>query len=192
MGKRLVSPPTDLVVSLSEAKEHLGFQTSDTSMDTRLTRLINAATLKCETDMQCRKLAPQTWEFTFDAFPDNELRIPFAPLIDVLAVEYYDADGNIQTFADTDYEVDDLSEPAWIVPGSSVGWPTTFSGINSSIVRVRVGYDPVSTVPEDIRQAILLMVGHWNENREAINVGNIVNDVPHGVSDLLQRHRIYL
>lgn len=40
-------------------------------------------------------------------------------------------------------------------------------------------------VPGGIRAAVLLLVAHLYENREAVNVGNIVNEMPFGVRALL-------
>lgn len=43
----------------------------------------------------------------------------------------------------------------------------------------------------DIITAMLLMIGHWYENREAVNVGNITSVMPLAVDALLQPHRYY-
>ena len=37
--------------------------------------------------------------------------------------------------------------------------------------------------------AMLLLIGHWYANREAVNVGNITSELPLGVEALLFRHR---
>ncbi|EEW3262234.1 phage gp6-like head-tail connector protein [Escherichia coli] len=37
--------------------------------------------------------------------------------------------------------------------------------------------------------AMLLLIGHWYANREAVNVGNITSELPLGVEALLLRHR---
>jgi len=44
---------------------------------------------------------------------------------------------------------------------------------------------------DDIRVAMLLMIGHWYANREAVNIGNITSEIPLAVEALLQPHRIY-
>lgn len=36
-----------------------------------------------------------------------------------------------------------------------------------------------------IWSAILLLVGHWYSNREAVNVGNITSEIPLGVDNIL-------
>ncbi|MCK6678252.1 head-tail connector protein [Enterobacter asburiae] len=61
-------------------------------------------------------------------------------------------------------------------------------------------YDSESDVPEtdpyglviedDILLALLLLVGHWYENREQVNVGNIVTTFPFGFDSLLEPYRL--
>lgn len=44
---------------------------------------------------------------------------------------------------------------------------------------------------DDIRGAMLLLIGHWYENREAAIVGQTVTSMPLAVEALLQPYRIY-
>lgn len=44
---------------------------------------------------------------------------------------------------------------------------------------------------DDIRAAMLLLIGHWYSNREAVGVGVSVTEVPFAVEALLQPYRIY-
>ncbi len=44
-------------------------------------------------------------------------------------------------------------------------------------------------VPADLRQAVLMLVGHFYENREATLVGISADEVPLGVWDILNQHR---
>lgn len=45
-------------------------------------------------------------------------------------------------------------------------------------------------VPGELeRAAMLLLVGHLYENREAVNIGNIVTEVPVGIKSLLYFNR---
>ncbi|MCL6744432.1 head-tail connector protein [Kosakonia sp. R1.Fl] len=44
---------------------------------------------------------------------------------------------------------------------------------------------------DDIRTVMLLLIGHWYANREAVNIGNITSEIPLAVEALLQPHRIY-
>lgn len=52
--------------------------------------------------------------------------------------------------------------------------------------------DPDSILlTEDVKAAMLLLIGHWYANREAVNIGNITTAVPFAVEALLQPYRIY-
>ncbi|EFE8216079.1 head-tail connector protein [Enterobacter ludwigii] len=52
--------------------------------------------------------------------------------------------------------------------------------------------DPDSILlKDDVKAAMLLLIGHWYANREAVNIGNITSDVPFAVEALLQPYRIY-
>ncbi|VYT92884.1 phage gp6-like head-tail connector protein [Metakosakonia massiliensis] len=44
---------------------------------------------------------------------------------------------------------------------------------------------------EDVKAAMLLLIGHWYANRESVVVGQTVAEVPFAVEALLQPYRIY-
>ena len=47
----------------------------------------------------------------------------------------------------------------------------------------------VDPLPAPVRQAALLLIGHWYENREAVTVGFRGKDLPMGVDRLLAPYR---
>lgn len=52
--------------------------------------------------------------------------------------------------------------------------------------------DEDSILPDDdVKAAMLLLIGHWYANREAVNIGNITSEIPFAVEALLQPYRIY-
>jgi len=56
------------------------------------------------------------------------------------------------------------------------------------------GYSASSNVPRSIKNAMLLMVGHWYENREetfAGNFGQTIMRVPIAVNSLLAPYRVF-
>ena len=174
--KRIVGPAT-LPVSVDEAKAHLAVDHSD--HDAMIEGLTRAALAHAE--QWCgRAFEPQTWELTLDEFPASEIELPLGPLQSVASVRYIDADGVEQTIDPAEYEVDLSSSDGWVVAVGS--WPVVMGIINA----VRVRFVAGDETPEDVRHAILLLIGHWYANREA---GGASEAIPFGVDALLGLHR---
>ena len=52
--------------------------------------------------------------------------------------------------------------------------------------------DPDSILPgDDVKAAMLLLIGHWYENRETVSLGQAATDIPFTVESLLQPYKIY-
>ena len=108
-------------------------------------------------------------------------------------VKYYDTD-DIATFMDAgDYLFDSKSEPGRLALNYGETWPsTTLRPANGVCVSFIAGYGAASTVPRAIKQAMLLIIGHLYENREAIAVsGAIPKELPLAVDALLMPYRIF-
>ena len=115
------------------------------------------------------------------------------PLQSVTSITYYDDDGYGTVFASSDYIVDTDSTPGQIVLKNSASWPS-FTPLEIGAVRIRFvcGYGLAVAVPEQFRQAIKLLVGHWYENREAIATsGAVPKEVPLAVESLLMLDRVF-
>lgn len=185
MGLTLVEAATVWPVSVEEAKQHC-FATDTSDFDTLLARLIKAATAHAER-YTGRTFAVQTWRLTLDAWPaSGAIELPRGPVTDA-TVRYYDEAGDVQDLAPAATVLDLASDPQWIVLAEGEDWPELVDGINAVEVEFVAGY--AANVPEDVRQGILMLVAHWFANREAVNVGNIVNEMPFGARALLDMHR---
>lgn len=186
MALTLVTAPAVEPVSLAEAKLHLRVDISDD--DNLITAVIQAAREAVE-GISRRALIAQTWNLILDEFPDtDEIVIPLPPLQSVSSLIYKDQDGNESTFSSDDYIVNTDSEPGKVVLGYGKSWPsTTLYPTAAIIVQFKAGFGDASTdVPEKYRQAMLLLTGHWYENREAIaTTGAVPKEVPFGVEALL-------
>lgn len=54
--------------------------------------------------------------------------------------------------------------------------------------------DPVEFpggTPADVEHAVLMLAGHFYENREATLVGVSITEIPLGVADIVRNHRRY-
>ena len=188
MSLSLVTPPAVEPVTLVEAKAHLRETSSDS--DTYITTLITAARsyIDGKDGILNRAICTQTWELLLDEFPD-EIAVPLPTLQSVESVKYLDSSGVLQTLSTDDYTVDEVSEPGRIVPVDS--WPTTGDYINAVTVRFIAGYGVAADVPTTIKQAMLLLIGHWYENREAVVVGQIPATLPIALDALLGPHKVW-
>lgn len=135
-----------------------------------------------------RAFAVKRYKLTLDEFPDGAIVLKNPPLVDVVSVEYVNADEQLQTLDETAYTTDkSLLEP-WVIPADS--WPATASIANAVRVTYDAGYAPES-VPKDALWAMLLLLGHAFKNREALTEKQQF-DMPIGIESLLRRHRLLL
>lgn len=186
----LQTAPTSEPVTTAEAKTHLRITTSDD--DTYIGTLIAVARKHVET-ITGRALINQTWDYFLDNFPPGDkIVIPLPRLSSVTSVKYTDKDNVQTTLAASKYIVDTNNEPGQIVLAYGESWPTfTQKPINAVEIRFVAGYGSgAANVPEGIKQAMLLLIAHWYENREPINIGNIVTEIPETANALLWPYRV--
>lgn len=81
-----------------------------------------------------------------------------------------------------------------IYTGAAKRYVETWTRRTLYLLNTDPGYDTDENrllLDDDIRAAMLLLIGHWYANREAVNIGNITSPVPFAVGSLLQPYRIY-
>ena len=195
--KRTIAPEAE-PVTLAEAKLHL--KRDDTDDDDLITALIQAAREHIES-WSDRLLVSQTWQMTLHCFPrsNGAIRIPKAPLRSITSITYTDQNGDGQTFSSSLYTVDANDKQGWVYLAYNQDWPDTRGEPNAVTITFVGGYAPGSAspvdhaenVPQPIKRAMLLLVGHWYANREAVNVGSSVNEMPMAVDALLTPYRVW-
>lgn len=190
---RRTGAPAASAVLLADAKAHL--RVTGTAEDSLLEAYIAAAVLHVE-EVSGRALVDQEWTMTLDAFPagNGPIVIPRPPLTAITSITYVDSDGATQTLSAGDYLVDDASEPGAVTPAYDVSWPVTRTQRGAVTVVFTAGVEApedesAPLIPEPIRQAILLLVGHFYENREAISAAALTV-VPMAVDALLAPYRM--
>lgn len=172
--------------SASDFSADIVTATGDVTEDDDLARLITAAREYCE-KYTGKAFATQTLELYLDAFPDT-IVLPCPPLQSVTSIKYKDSAGTETTVATADYIVDTDGWTARIVPAYGVSWPTfTAYPVNPIKVQYVAGY---TTIPAAIKQAMLLLIGHWYANRETVLVGSISKQVEFSTHALLSQHRV--
>jgi uncharacterized phiE125 gp8 family phage protein len=106
----------------------------------------------------------------------------------VISITYIDGHGVTQVLDPVLYHVG--SEYLWPAYGQT--WPTTRYLPQAVTVRFRAGYgDDWNSVPEAIRQALMMLVAYWYSQREAASVGDHpISDIPFSVRQILEPYRV--
>ncbi len=182
------SAPATEPITTAEAKTHLVIDHSDD--DTYVAALVAAARAYVE-NYTGRQLVTATWTVDYECFPSGDtIELPYPRLQSVTSVKYYDLAGTQQTFAASKYVVADAA-PGRIRLVSGESWPQTLPSRAQAVEVIFIaGYGAASAVPDDIKHAIKLLVGHWYENRETVIVGTSSDSVPFAVEALLNPHKI--
>lgn len=182
---RTTSPATT-PVSLTEVKAHC--RVDGTDSDAVLTILLNAAVdhLDGWTGILGRALVTQTWRQDYCSFT-TPLRLAVGPVASVTSVTYYDTDNVQQTLANTVYALRNDAQGARLDLKVDQVWPAYYARADAVSVTYVAG-TAAADVPASIKAAILLLVSHWNENREAVTDG-AMSALPLGVDRLIGLHR---
>jgi uncharacterized phiE125 gp8 family phage protein len=171
----LLVPPTGEPVSLDEAKAWLRLDSADD--DALVTALIPAARAVVEGATR-RPLLTQTWRLALDAWPiprsgdpflDDALigpsivPLPLAPIASVAAIRIFSAGGLPQALDVATWQLVGAPETACVLFNTSPPAPgRAVKGVEIDIV---TGYGASSDVPQPLRQAILMLIARWYDNR---------------------------
>lgn len=182
-GLVITSAPATQPVTVAEAKAHVR-QDADAD-DTLIGSLIEAATKYVESQSE-RALVTRTYRLSIQSAPKSgTLELPMPNLQEVTDIKYTDTDGVEQTWSSGDYQVDTASEPGRVLPMPGESWPTVKAGIvNPYRITYTAGYGNAAAVDPRAKQAILLIVGHWYQNREMVLTGTISKEVEGAVANL--------
>ena len=182
----VITPPATEPVSLAEAKMHC--RVDHNVEDALLASLIQAARGLVE-ETTGRALITRTLEWRVDQW-STLLYLPYPPTISVVQISYTDADGATATLPTTAYSLRNSVIPAYIRLDAAQRPAVELARDGAIAIRYQAGYGAAENVPMAFRQAILLLVGHWHLNREAIGNAN-QSELPMAVSALLAPYRLH-
>lgn len=178
MRFRVTAPPTDEPIDLKMVRDtHLRGIPDDSSENDYLRQLIRAAREYCE-NYTGLSLRPQTLE----ALPDRlekTMTLPRPPIRRIISVTVTRKDGSVETVPASAYRLD---------AGRSL---LCFSGLPENVESPAITYEAGTLeLPATVQQAILLLVGHWYDNREAVVVGSVTSvEVGMAVKNLLNQNK---
>ena len=183
---QVVTPASTYPVSLIEAKLHL--KVDITTDDALITNLIVAATQVSE-EYTNRFFIDTVVNQTSTSF--NGLNELFKSKVrSVTHVKYYDSDNAQQTWANTNYVVNNEFEPCQINLVVDGTLPSIAQRVDAVECRYTVGYGAASDVPDVIKQAILLTLGNWYANRQSVVIGRISTELPQSAKWLLDTYKV--
>ncbi len=191
---RITTGPALDPVSLMEAKAHCRVDTDED--DGLLAGYILAARDHIEKETG-RALLTQTLQLKLDGdWPvdscgNDRIELPRPPSASVSSITYVDTAGATQTLAGDQYQFTLGDLYAYVRPAYGVAWPAVRDQADAITVNYIAGYGSnPGDVPASLRQAVMLMVGHLYENREAVTQGQMT-ETPLAVDRLLRSFLTY-
>ncbi|WP_322528983.1 head-tail connector protein [Salinicola sp. LHM] len=179
------------MLTLAEVKTQRRIDADDTGEDALLEQLIAAAYRYAEAHTQTA-IRPRSETVVLDGFPplDHAIELPWHPVQTIDALDYVTPTGDSQSLDEQALRLDTRGDPHRLYPRWGDRWPATIAEPESVTITATVGYEQT---PEDIKIALLLLIGHWYENRESVVVNGSSSEVPMGVEMLLfecRRHAV--
>lgn len=183
------------MITLTRAKMHLRLATTAeeaeayTDEDAIIQGLIDGAYRYAQHYTQATLLS-RTPALVLDAFPvgSGKIELPWTPVIAIESLEYIDPDGNEQSLDPETLRLDTRPIYPTLAPQWGTQWPRTTDEPECITITVTAGH---AQMPPDVEVAVLLLIGHWYENRESVVMGVSATEVPMGVSMLLDNYRIH-
>lgn len=176
-------------ITLAQAKAHLRLDSADE--DALVAGLIAAARLHLE-EVLARAMITQSWSYLFDRWPaGSTVRLPLAPVQSITVVRVYGIDDAAVVLPADTYILDGQSRPPRLVRRAALAWPRPGRNANGIEIVFVAGHGSLpAEVPQPLRQAILLLVAHWFERREPIEIGTTAIPLPGMVDDLVAPYRV--
>lgn len=169
----LVTAPTSEPITLTQAKKQLEISPSDNAHDDHITLLIQTAREQWEHDTDSACLT-QTWSVTLKEVIDDEIYLPKRPIQSITSITYYDSLNAQQTLSTSVYGLDAAARAVRLKHMQI--WPFMLDRWDAMTVTYVCGYTSSSLVPAAAKQAMLLLVGKYFENRDMLNNDIIYKD----------------
>ena len=202
---KLITPPSIEPVTAAEVKLHSHI--SGSVEDSLIEMWISSARQAAE-NYQNRAYISQTWELSFDRYPNTPILLPRSPIQLVHSIKTYDylnaetilyeelynpitttEEDGTEPSTNSNFLIDVDNEPGRICLAYGVWWPSTnLREMNSVKIQYHAGYgNKAEDVPGLVKDAIILFCTHKNENRSSED-----DTIPKQFFDLLRPDRMII
>lgn len=168
----LVTPPATTPVTVGDVKAQARIDFDEE--DDLVTSHLAAATsyLDGHAGILGRCLVTQTWAQSFDEFPSGDvIRLPF-PDVSAVEITYRDEDDAAQTLGASSYSLNADAMGAFVMLADGASWPDTYTRPDAVTVTMTAGYGAASSVPQSIRQAVMVLAAAMYDRREGETIAS--------------------
>ena len=184
MSHILTTPPPVEPLSLAEAKAHLRVTHSDD--DIYISTLINSA--RSTVEQFCGlALIQQSWSVFYDSWPSHGiLNLPLAPILSITDLLIYGEDDVAAPIDHAHYFLDAASKPCRLLLRQGRSVPMPGRRANGIEIKLVAGFGATAAaVPNQLKQALLLIIADWYASRGDVDAG----DLPLSARSLLAPYR---
>lgn len=176
------TPPTTEPITTEQARTYLRLDADVWEVEASLAlEMVAAAREYCENYCD-RAFAEQQWRVDMDQL--CELTLPGGVIQSVDSITYTDSEGAEQTVPVSVYTV---SHKGRLRLNNDQSWPDHTPGPESVSIVYTVGVD---SIPNDVVQAMRMLMAHYFEERRTDVVGASAQELPMGVNSLLWPYRM--
>lgn len=175
------------IITLERAKQQLRFDDPSAAHDedVLIQAYIDAAISYAE-NYTCQEIKEKKFKINGKSF-DDALTFNKQLIQSIDLIRYKDANGDLQTISDSNYQLQDVDDYERKIEFSEdFDFPTVqdyrFDAVQISVT---VGYAS-GAVPEDMQIAILMLIGHYYENRQ-----DAVKEKCTAAENMLAKYRRY-
>lgn len=164
------TPPTVEPLTLAEVKAHIRVTHNDD--DIYISTLITSARRMIEQSYDLC-LLQQSWSVFLDRWPaEGAVTLPLFPLLSVVDIKIYGDDDVAATLDHAHYFLDAASRPARVTLRNGRTFPQPGRGVNGIEIKLITGFGAsANTVPEAIKQALLMIISDWFASRGDVDAG---------------------
>lgn len=134
-----------------------------------------------------RSVSRQTLRIDLPCWWCAPLKLPFAPVVSIGSIVYFDQNNAQQTLSPSMYFLDEDQ----LLFSDTFAEPSLYARPYAVRITYVCGYENEEAIPEPIKQAMRMCVLHWYQNPAATRTVGELNSIPLGAEALLQPYRLW-